>query len=144
MCLLGAVIFFSAAPNSVFGRANAQGAAKSTAPSAQSKKPAKAPAKKGTKKKSGARAQTAPTPDRIREIQGSLAEAGAYTGEPTGKWDASTVEAMKRFQTSHGLSATGKIDARSLQKLGLASETAGLAPPRPPPAKSPATPKSPQ
>jgi len=78
-----------------------------------------------------ARGQSAPTPERIREIQAALAQAGCYSGEPTGKWDAASAEAMKRFQQAQGLQPTGKIDALSLQKLGLGSEVAGLAPPRP-------------
>lgn len=76
--------------------------------------------------------QTAPTPERISQIQEALAAKGAFTGTPTGKWDDSTVDAMKNFQASKGLTPTGKLDALTLQKLGLGSETAGLAPPSPP------------
>ncbi len=79
------------------------------------------------------RGQAAPTPDRINEIQAALTEKGAFAGEPTGKWDDSTVEAMKKFQTDNHLNPTGKIDASTLQKLGLGSETAGVAAPTPPP-----------
>jgi peptidoglycan hydrolase-like protein with peptidoglycan-binding domain len=78
------------------------------------------------------RGQKAPTPDRISEIQQALAKNGAFTGNPNGKWDASTVEAMKRFQDSHGLNPSGKLDAKTLQQLGLGSATAGVAPPLPP------------
>ena len=73
----------------------------------------------------------APTPDRIREIQSALQRDGAYQGDPTGKWDDSTVEAMKSFQDKNGLTPTGKIDALTLQKLGLGSETAGKGAPVP-------------
>ncbi len=83
--------------------------------------------------------QKAPTKDRIREIQSALAWEGAYTGEPNGKWDASSVEAMRRFQASRGLSPSGKLDALSLQKLGLGSEVAGRAAPRPPTQPRPET-----
>jgi len=78
-----------------------------------------------------ARGQQAPTPERIKEIQAALTRAGYYQGEPTGKWDATSSEAMRRFQDANGLKPTGKIGARSLQVLGLGSEVAGLAPPRP-------------
>jgi peptidoglycan hydrolase-like protein with peptidoglycan-binding domain len=81
------------------------------------------------------RGQLAPTPERIREIQSALAEAGFYQREPTGKWDAYSVEALKKFQEANGLKPTGKLDALSLQKLGLGSEIAGLAPPRLPAGK---------
>jgi peptidoglycan hydrolase-like protein with peptidoglycan-binding domain len=77
------------------------------------------------------RAQKAPTPQRISEIQSALATQGAYKGQPNGKWDAATVQAMKNFQSSHGLTATGKLDAPTLQKLGLGSEIAGRAAPLP-------------
>ncbi len=77
--------------------------------------------------------QAAPTADRITEIQEALSTKGVYAGAPSGQWDDSTTEAMKKFQTSNGLSPSGKLDALTLQKLGLGSETAGLAAPTPPP-----------
>jgi peptidoglycan hydrolase-like protein with peptidoglycan-binding domain len=78
------------------------------------------------------RGQKAPTPERIQEIQTALAQRGSYTGAFTGKWDGNTVEAMKRFQASHGLNPSGKLDALTLQKLGLGSVVAGRSAPRPP------------
>ena len=77
--------------------------------------------------------QAAPTPERITEVQEALARNGTYEEVPSGKWDDSTAEAMKKFQSTHGLTPTGKFDARTLQKLGLGSETAGLGAPTPPP-----------
>jgi peptidoglycan hydrolase-like protein with peptidoglycan-binding domain len=112
--------------------------------SAQAQKPAQ---KKSTASKSGgssrrtksskksrhrARGQKAPAPDRISEIQQALAKDGSFTGTPNGKWDASTAEAMRKFQESHGLNPTGKLDAKTLQQLGLGSPVAGVAPPLPP------------
>jgi len=76
--------------------------------------------------------QKAPTPDRISEIQQALAKDGSFSGAPSGKWDDSTVEAMKKFQDAHGLNPSGKLDAKTLQQLGLGSQTAGVAPPLPP------------
>lgn len=85
--------------------------------------------------------QMAPTPDRIEEIQSALASNGYYQGNPNGKWDSTTVAAMQKFQADHGLDATGKLDALSLQKLGLGSEIAGVSAPRPvKPASQSATP----
>src|ERR1700691_2740317 len=83
--------------------------------------------------------QKAPTPQRISEIQSALAHGGYYQGAPNGKWDSSTVAAMQKFQSDNGLSSSGKIDAPSLQKLGLGSGTAGVAAPKP---VAPATPAS--
>ena len=95
--------------------------------------------KKSGKKSSRAKkvkGQAAPTADRISEIQERLAKQGAFDGTPTGKWDDSTSEAMRKFQAANHLNPTGKIDAPTLQKLGLGSETAGVAAPTPPPNSS--------
>jgi peptidoglycan hydrolase-like protein with peptidoglycan-binding domain len=78
------------------------------------------------------RGQKAPTPERVSEIQQALAKDGSFNGTPNGKWDTSTVEAMKKFQEGHGLNPSGKLDAKTLQKLGLGSQTAGVAAPMPP------------
>jgi len=130
----------------------AAGAAQTTAAHKTSHKPAtgstSANSNSGTAKKSSksgkrlssktkrVKGQATPTPDRINEIQGALAKQGVYTGEPSGKWDDSTVEAMRKFQSTHGLNPTGKMDALTLQKLGLGSETAGMGVPTPPPNSS--------
>ena len=82
------------------------------------------------------RGQKAPAPERISEIQQALAKDGSFSGKPSGKWDDSTVEAMKKFQAGHGLNPSGKLDAVTLQKLGLGSQTAGVAAPIPPVATS--------
>jgi len=95
-----------------------------------------------SKRKPKVKGQTAPTPDRIREIQTALQKDGSYQGEPTGKWDAATMDAMKKYQDKIGVSPTGKIDAVSLNKLGLGSETAGKGAPVPA-ASSSATPADP-
>ncbi len=92
--------------------------------------------KRSSSKSKRVKGQAAPMADRINEIQGALAKNGAYAGEPSGKWDDSTVEAMRKFQASHGLNPTGKMDALTLQKLGLGSGTAGMGVPTPPPNSS--------
>jgi peptidoglycan hydrolase-like protein with peptidoglycan-binding domain len=84
-----------------------------------------------SRRKARGHAQAAPTPDRIKEIQTALQKDGSYEGTPTGKWDAATIGAMKKFQDKNGFSPTGKIDAVSLNKLGLGSETAGKGAPVP-------------
>jgi peptidoglycan hydrolase-like protein with peptidoglycan-binding domain len=99
--------------------------AKSTSSSANSKK--KSAAATRTAK---SRMQMAPTADRIKEIQSALAASDSYKGEPNGKWDDVSVAAMKHFQQVNGLNPSGKLDALSLQKLGLGSDTAGRGAPR--------------
>ena len=129
----------------VAGQTSAQAATKTTprapvnagsrtATSSAAKKSTKTAGKSSSRKRSKrVKGQSAPTPERISEIQDALARRGASPGTPSGKWDDSTVSAMKRFQASNGLNPTGKLDALTLQKLGLGSETAGLAAPTPPP-----------
>jgi peptidoglycan hydrolase-like protein with peptidoglycan-binding domain len=69
-------------------------------------------------------------PDRIQEIQTAMAQQGAYQGEPSGKWDDATSDALRSYQERSGLTPTGKLDAASLQHLGLGSDVAGLNPPK--------------
>ena len=110
------------------------GAGQTSASSPTTAKPAasrKVTTKARPKRKPRERVQTTPTPARISEIQSALAAQGVYKGQPNGKWDNSTIQAMKDYQSAHGLTATGKLDALTLQKLGLGSEIAGRAAPLP-------------
>src|SRR5258707_10930795 len=86
------------------------------------------------------RGQKTPAPQRISEVQQALPQDGSFHGTPNGKWDHSTVDSMRKFQTGHGLNPSGQRDARTLQKLRLGSQTAGVAAPKWPVATStPAT-----
>jgi len=136
LCTLGAALLVSAAP--------VVSAARHTAVTQSSVKKKKGVTPKNKKKiKPTAHGQKTPTPDRIREIQGALNREGDFVGQPTGKWDDATVEAMKKFQEAHGVNPTGKIDASTLNKLGLGPETAGKGAPfptassTPPPSSTP-------
>jgi peptidoglycan hydrolase-like protein with peptidoglycan-binding domain len=82
--------------------------------------------------------QKAPTNQRISEIQSALSRSGYYQGDANGKWDSNTVAALQKFQSENNLNPSGKLDATSLQKLGLGSSTAGLNPPTPPQRNTPA------
>jgi peptidoglycan hydrolase-like protein with peptidoglycan-binding domain len=82
--------------------------------------------------------QKAPTNQRISEIQSALSRSGYYQGDANGKWDSNTVAALQKFQSENNLNPSGKLDATSLQKLGLGSSTAGLNPPTPPQRNPPA------
>jgi peptidoglycan hydrolase-like protein with peptidoglycan-binding domain len=105
-----------------------RGASKPRA-SAASKARAKKVSRHSKRREKG---QKAPAPERISEIQQALAKDGSFNGAPNGKWDDSTVEATRKFQASHGLNPSGRLDAQTLQKLGLGSQTAGVAAPMPP------------
>ncbi|MGD0962918.1 MAG: peptidoglycan-binding domain-containing protein [Candidatus Acidiferrales bacterium] len=74
--------------------------------------------------------QMTPTPDRISDIQNALARGGYYKGDPNGKMDPDTVDGLQRFQSANGLDTTGKLDALTLQKLGLGSDIAGVSSPK--------------
>jgi peptidoglycan hydrolase-like protein with peptidoglycan-binding domain len=113
--------------------AAAAGQAATSAKSPSRKPGARTRQTKSTKKTTRReRGQKVPAPERISEIQTALAKDGSFNGKPSGQWDASTVDAMKKYQEAHGLNPSGKLDAKTLQKLGLGSQTAGLAPPIPP------------
>ncbi|HZS04261.1 MAG TPA: peptidoglycan-binding protein [Blastocatellia bacterium] len=58
-------------------------------------------------------------PDRITQIQEALVRKGFLTGAPTGVWDDATYDAMKRYQISQRIDATGYPTAHSLKRLGL-------------------------
>jgi len=134
-----ATVFLAASSFVGLGLAAPQAATSSAA--AKPTTPKKSVVKRPTRKrKPRQRAQTVPTPARISEIQSALAAQGTYKGQPNGKWDSATIQAMKDYQSRHGLTATGKLDALSLQKLGLGSEIAGRAAPLPPPQTQGATP----
>ena len=124
----------------VFAKA---GAAQSQAQNSKAKTPASKTSGKSSHRSSQKvssrrkeRGQKAPTPDRISQIQEALAKDGSFANTPNGKWDDATVEAMRKFQGSHGLNPSGKLDALTLEKLGLGSQTAGVAEPVAPPNSS--------
>ncbi|MGD1210040.1 MAG: peptidoglycan-binding domain-containing protein [Candidatus Acidiferrales bacterium] len=119
----------SAAPSPAgAGQATSSSSASSSTSSASTHASHKKSRKRHSK---GAPIQKAPTADRISEIQTALARGGYYQGDPNGKWDSNTVAAMQKFQSANGIEPTGKLDAPTLQKLGLGSPIAGVSAPRP-------------
>jgi peptidoglycan hydrolase-like protein with peptidoglycan-binding domain len=109
---------------------------KSKSSSMSSKKGGRRKSRRSSRRERG---QKAPTPDRISEIQQALVKNGSFAGTPNGKWDGATVDAVKKFQEAHELNPSGKLDAKTLQQLGLGSHTAGVAPPLPPVSSSAVT-----
>ncbi len=77
--------------------------------------------------------QSAPTPDRYRQIQEALQAKGHFAGTPNGSWGADSVDALKRFQQEQSLEPTGKINSLSLIALGLGPkhEKVAVLPPAP-------------
>jgi Putative peptidoglycan binding domain/Protein of unknown function (DUF1236) len=57
--------------------------------------------------------------EEIRELQISLNEKGFNVGEPDGRLGPRTNRALMEFQQRQGLQATGRIDQRTVQSLGI-------------------------
>ncbi len=65
------------------------------------------------------RGQAAIDGDRAREIQEALIRVHYLSGKPTGKWDAATQSAMRRYQADQGWQSKSVPDSRALIRLGL-------------------------
>jgi hypothetical protein len=59
--------------------------------------------------------------DRIRAAQQGLADRNYYRGAINGRLDDATQRALFQFQIDKGLVATGNLDGRTVQALGIAS-----------------------
>lgn len=70
-------------------------------------------------KSSRSRGQQAIQDDRARDIQTALIREKYLTGEPSGKWDQATKDAMARYQSDNGWQTKSLPDSRALIKLGL-------------------------
>jgi len=57
--------------------------------------------------------------ERVRAAQQALAQLNYYRGSLTGNLDDATRTALFQFQVDRGLSATGNLDGRTAQALGL-------------------------
>ncbi len=55
---------------------------------------------------------------RVREIQDALVREH-YLAKPTGKWDITTQQALKKYQSDNGWQNKVVPDSRALIKLGL-------------------------
>jgi hypothetical protein len=57
--------------------------------------------------------------ERATEIQQALIREHYLTGDPSGKWDATTIAAMQKYQADQGWQTKLMPDSRALKKLGL-------------------------
>jgi len=114
-----------------------------TAGSAAKKKPAskkgRSSSRTGKTANSITARQTAPTPDRYRDIQQALVSKGYLKSEPNGIWDTQSADALRQFQTDQKLSPTGKISSATLIGLGLGPKTAETPKPADPKPEAPPT-----
>jgi peptidoglycan hydrolase-like protein with peptidoglycan-binding domain len=122
---LASASFSSSAPAwARAGQASASSAAQNSSITPSHKKSKKHHSRSAPKQKE-------PTPERTSEIQSALSRGGYYQGDPNGKWDSNTVAAVQKFQSANGIEANGKLDAPTLQRLGLGSDIAGVSAPKP-------------
>ena len=82
-------------------------------------------ASKKTRKKR-VRGQKAIDSDRVRQIQEALIREHYLKGEPSGKWDASTQQALHRYQSDQGWQSKTVPDSRALIRLGLGPDSEHL------------------
>jgi Putative peptidoglycan binding domain len=74
---------------------------------------------KKTKPVSSRRGQQKIDSDRTRQIQEALIREHYLQGEPSGKWDASTEDALRKMQADNGWQNKTVPDSRALIKMGL-------------------------
>lgn len=55
----------------------------------------------------------------VQVLQQSLRDSGFYKGTVTGKWDASTENALASYQSANGLAVTGTLNDATVKQLGL-------------------------
>lgn len=65
----------------------------------------------------------------VESVQQKLKDQGFYYGEVTGKKDADTTAAVRRYQIRNGLQINGEINAETQRSLGLSPKSSP--PPRP-------------
>jgi peptidoglycan hydrolase-like protein with peptidoglycan-binding domain len=88
--------------------------------SAAKTKTASTTSHKGKKsRKTAKRGQQKIDSDRAQQIQQALIKQHYMSGEPTGKWDANTEDALRKFQADNGWQNKTVPDSRALIKLGL-------------------------
>lgn len=92
----------------------------------------KSDAMKSDTMKSGAKAAGAGGQERVRQVQEALKDKGMDPGPVDGIMGPKTQAALREFQKQEGMEETGRLDAETMSKLGVASAGAGS-----PPAASP-------
>ena len=112
----------------VAGTANATTSTTPKTSSSKTHKSSKSAKSHNTSKKKSAKSHGQRTIDEARttQIQQALIREHYLAGEPTGKWDESTKDALARFQEANGWQTKSVPDSRALIKLGLGPDKKGL------------------
>ena len=66
--------------------------------------------------------------DEVTQIQTRLKSWGYFSGPITGYYGTQTTEAVKKFQETHGLTATGVADEQTLELIGLPTTASSRTP----------------
>ena len=74
---------------------------------------------KRSRRKSRVRGQQKIDSERARAIQEALIREHYLSGEPTGSWNQSSEDAMRKYQADHGWQSKTVPDSRALISLGL-------------------------
>ena len=88
-------------------------------PKSTKTKTTKASSKGKRSRKTSRRGQQKIDIERAHQIQEALIKQHYLSGEPSGKWDASTEAALRKFQADNGWQNKTVPDSRALIKLGL-------------------------
>jgi peptidoglycan hydrolase-like protein with peptidoglycan-binding domain len=80
-------------------------------------------AQSGQSQQGGASAQGSQSPDTVKQAQEKLSAAGMDTGPADGKLGPKTQAAVKEYQQSKGIQASGKLDQQTLAALGVGASS---------------------
>lgn len=81
--------------------------------------PGESPMSSSAKRPHAERAPHAQVPSRVRRAQERLQAAGFDPGSPDGTLGPKTREALRRYQHTQNLPATGELDAPTVEALGV-------------------------
>jgi hypothetical protein len=82
--------------------------------------------KHSSRRKKSSRGQQKIDAERAQEIQAALIREHYLTGQPSGSWNVTSEEAMRRYQSDHGWQTKEVPDSRALISLGLGPSHAHL------------------
>src|ERR1700747_1857725 len=99
---------------------SSSGSHSSSSKTAKARTTSSTASRKGKKsRKSAKRGQQKIDSERTQQIQQALIKQHYLSGEPTGKWDPNTEDALRKFQADNGWQNKTVPDSRALIKLGL-------------------------
>jgi peptidoglycan hydrolase-like protein with peptidoglycan-binding domain len=64
-------------------------------------------------------------PNTVKQVQQALSSQGFNAGPADGKWGSKTKSALKKYQKSQGMEASGQLDQQTMASLGVSGAAAG-------------------